>query len=46
MRIELNQSILEQSENEEKWEEVFSELEERDELLCTGFACGADATFI
>jgi len=46
MDIKLNKSILEQLENDEQLEQVLSELDEREELLCTGYACGADATFI
>lgn len=46
MDIKLNKSISEQLENEEQLDKVLFELEERDELLCTGFICVADATFI
>lgn len=46
MNKKLNKSVSEMLENEEEFEKVLSELEERDELLCTGFVCGADATFI
>ncbi|MFR4351306.1 MAG: hypothetical protein ACLT3H_06490 [Roseburia sp.] len=46
MDIKLNKSIYEILEKEEELDKVLSELEERDELLCTGFVCGVDATFI
>lgn len=46
MDIKLNKSIYEELENEAELDKVLSELEERDELLCTGYACGADASFI
>lgn len=43
--VRLNESISSDTESEAIME-IISEIDDRDELLCTGYACGADATFI
>lgn len=44
--MELNKGLLLEEKDEKDIEAIISEMVQREELLCTGYACGVDATGI